>query len=346
MKNKKLFSRYFNLTFTIFQAYLISIVTTLFIIYICFLLKIRFDRIGTIMFLIIALAICFIISVIITDLMTKKYKKVINDTSKCFKQLAKGDFTGKIAIDSNNVFVNDLIDNINKIIEELNSVTLLKKDFIKNFSHEFKTPIVSIKGFSEILCNDTTLSEEEKMKYYQIIRDESTRLANLANMTLLLSKLNSDSIEIKKEVLFIDESIEESTLLLYNQMEEKHINVDINLDHIQVIASKELIKEVWINILNNAIKYTNEYGEINIYSTILDDGYLFSFKDNGIGMNDEIKEHIFDEYYQGNTTNKNQGIGLGLSICKKIIELHNWEITVTSELGKGTTFNIFIPKEK
>ena len=152
--------------------------------------------------------------------------------------------------------------------------------------------------------------------------------------------------EIKKEVLFIDESIEESTLLLYNQMEEKHINVDINLDHIQVIASKELIKEVWINILNNAIKYTNEFGEINIYSTILDDGYLFSFKDNGIGMNDEIKEHIFDEYYQGNTTNKNQGIGLGLSICKKIIELHNWEITVTSELGKGTTFNIFIPKEK
>ena len=99
MKDKKIFSKYFNLTFTIFQAYLISIVVTLFIIYLCFLLKIRFDRIGTIMFLVLALAICFIISVIITDLMTKKYKKVMNDTSKCFKQLAQGDFTSKIEID-------------------------------------------------------------------------------------------------------------------------------------------------------------------------------------------------------------------------------------------------------
>ena len=346
MKDKKIFSKYFNLTFTIFQAYLISIVVTLFIIYLCFLLKIRFDRIGTIMFLVLALAICFIISVIITDLMTKKYKKVMNDTSKCFKQLAQGDFTGKIEIDTNNVFINDLIENINKIIEELNSITLLKKDFIKNFSHEFKTPIVSIKGFSEILCNDTTLTEEEKMKYYQIIRDESTRLANLANMTLLLSKLNSDSIEIKKEPLYIDESIEESALLLYNQMEEKHINVDINLDHIQINASKELIKEVWINIINNAIKYTNEYGEISITSNILDNGYIFSFKDNGIGMSDEIKNHIFDEYYQGDNINKNYGIGLGLSICKKIVELHNWEIQVSSKINEGTTFNIFIPKEK
>ena len=346
MKDKKIFSKYFNLTFTIFQAYLISIVVTLFIIYLCFLLKFRFDRIGTIMFLVLALAICFIISVIITDLMTKKYKKVMNDTSKCFKQLAQGDFTSKIEIDTNNVFINDLIENINKIIEELNSITLLKKDFIKNFSHEFKTPIVSIKGFSEILCNDTTLTEEEKMKYYQIIRDESTRLANLANMTLLLSKLNSDSIEIKKEPLYIDESIEESALLLYNQMEEKHINVDINLDHIQINASKELIKEVWINIINNAIKYTNEYGEISITSNILDNGYIFSFKDNGIGMSDEIKNHIFDEYYQGDNINKKYGIGLGLSICKKIVELHNWEIQVSSKINEGTTFNIFIPKEK
>ena len=135
------------------------------------------------MFLMVALAICFILSVIITDLMTKKYKKLMNDTSKCFKQLAQGDFTGKIETTSSNVFISDLIENINKIIVELNSITLLKKDFIKNFSHEFKTPIVSIKGFSEILCNDPNLSEEEKMKYYQIIKDESTRLAYLVIMS-------------------------------------------------------------------------------------------------------------------------------------------------------------------
>ena len=346
MKDKKIFSKYFNLTFTIFQAYLISIVITLIIFYICFKLKIRFDRIGTIMFLIVALAICFILSVIITNLMTKKYNKLMKDTSKCFKQLAQGDFTGKIETDSNNLFISDLIENINKIIEELNSITLLKKDFIKNFSHEFKTPIVSIKGFSEILCNDPNLSEEEKMKYYQIIRDESTRLANLANMTLLLSKLNSDSIEIKKEPIYIDESIEESALLLYNQMEEKHISVDIELNHTLVNASKELIKEVWINILSNAIKYTSENGLISIYSTEEKDGYVFSFKDNGIGMSDEIKDHIFDEYYQGNNSTLNQGIGLGLSICKKIIELHKWEISVFSKVNEGTTINIFIPKEK
>lgn len=344
--NDKKISKFFSLTFSIFQAYLISILITFLIVYICFLLRIRLDKFGSLVFLILALGICFIISTIITHFMTKKYKKIMNETSDCFKKLSHGDFSQKIEADTNNLFINELIENINKIIEELNSISLLKKDFIKNFSHEFKTPISSIKGFSELLCNNPDLPEEEKRKYYLIIKEESTRLANLANMTLLLSKLNTDSIDIQKENIYIDESIEESAILLYNQFEEKNIKVEIELDHIYAPANKELIKEVWINILNNAVKYTEPNGEVLITSTISENGYTISFSDTGIGMNETIAEHIFDEYYQGNNMKNNQGIGLGLSICKKIIELHNWEISVSSKENEGSTFYIYIPKEK
>lgn len=344
--NDKHISKFFSLTFLIFQAYLLSICLTFLLAFICFRLKIRLDQFGSLFFLGLALVVCFIISLIVTHFMTKKYKKAMKDTSECFQKLSHGDFSQKIEFETNDLFINELISNINTIIEELNSITLLKKDFIKNFSHEFKTPISSIKGFSELLYNNPDLPEEEKKKYYFIIKEESTRLANLANMTLLLSKLNTDSIEIKKEYIYIDESIEESAILFYNQFEGKNIKVEIELDHFSTLGNKELIKEVWINLLNNAVKYTNDGGEVLITSTVSDNGYTISFSDTGIGMNESTANHIFDEYYQGNNVNNNTGIGLGLSICKKIVELHNWEISVSSIENEGSTFYIFIPKEK
>lgn len=337
---------YFRLVLSMFICTFSAAVLTGLISYILSLYEINTRR-PAIINIIISLLACTIIATIIQSMTSRQISNYIAQTRSCFERLSKGDFSEEITLDSKhpNPALQKVIDDINQVIRELNSITLIKKDFITNFSHEFKTPIASIQGFAELLCNDPNLSEEEKQKYYQIIRDESMRLSNLSNMTLLLSKLNSDSIVLDKETIYIDESIEETLLLFYKAFEEKKIEIEVNLQHFRCSASRELVKELWINLINNAIKYTPEGGKIRLTSSRIENGFLISIKDNGIGMSEEMQKHIFDEYFHGNPSRTNHGIGLGLSIVKKIIELHDWKIYVNSQENQGSTFSILIPSE-
>lgn len=336
---------YFRLVLTMFICTFSAAVLTGLISYILSLCEINTRR-PLIINIIVSLLACTIIATLIHSITYRQIANYIAQTKSCFERLSKGDFSQEITLDSKhpNPALQKVIDDINRVIRELNSITLIKKDFITNFSHEFKTPIASIQGFAELLCNDPHLSEEDKQKCYQIIRDESMRLSNLSNMTLLLSKLNSGSIVIDKEMIYIDESIEETLLLFYKSFEEKEIEIEVNLQHFRCPASGELVKELWINLINNAIKYTPKGGTIRLTSSQIENGFLLSIKDTGIGMNEETQKHIFDEYYQGNPSRANHGIGLGLSIVKKIVELHDWKIYVNSKENQGSTFSILIPK--
>ncbi len=297
-----------------------------------------FVLIGTVLFA------CAIIASVMTFVQTRATSKSMTQITEALNKMANGDFSSHLEIKSHERYMEEIAENINKVMAELNSATLLKKDFIRNFSHEFKTPIASIKGFSELLCRDKTLSEEEKEKYYRIICEESTRLSNLAGMTLMLSKLQSQTITPDKEGFFVDEQIEECALLLYGEVERKNLDVQIDVGHIFVYASRELLKELWINLFSNAIKYTNDGGNIKIHSYETTSEHIIAFADDGIGITAEAKKHIFDEYFQENTSRLGNGIGLGLAICKKITDLNGWDISVTSQVGQGSIFEIHIPK--
>lgn len=342
-KIKRFNSYFFRFPIIVILSFFFASILTYGISMILVVCYVPLNKIDFSLYSVILLLCCFVISLITTRLLTKNMDNFLKEEKEVLQAMGKGDFTKKITAKVREPYMKQTAENINLVNEELNSISFLKKDFIRNFSHEFKTPIVSIKGYSELLLNNKDLSEEEKESYLKIIYSESVRLSNLANSTFLLSKLNTDSYVLNKEEVYLDESIEESALVLYPQIEAKELEIEINLIHAKIMAEKELIKEIWINILNNAIKYTPNKGKITITANQIQTGYLISFSDTGIGMNESVLEHIFDEYYQGDTTHKNKGIGLGLSIAKKIIELHSWQIHVVSKENVGSVFSILIP---
>ncbi len=344
MKNKKKFHSSLGLSFIIFTCYIFASVITAFIAFILTKLNVNIGAFGPLALVICVLLSCTLLATVITKVRVKSTEKNIREIKDSLSRMAAGDFSTPINIKNKNTEYQEIIDAVNTVMQELQSVTILKGDFVKNFSHEFKTPIASIKGFSELLCKNRDLSEEEKYKYYCIIRDESARLSGLANTTLLLSKLDAQSIVINKEEIYIDEQIAECAMQLYGEVEKKNLDVQIDLEHFAVSASKELLKELWLNLFSNAVKYTNDNGRIKIFSYETTDEYAVCFQDTGIGISDDAIKHIFDEYYQEDNTRFHKGIGLGLAICKRICDLHNYQIKVVSTKGQGSAFTVLMPK--
>ena len=226
------------------------------------------------------------------------------------------------------------------MIDALNSTAVLQKNFASNFSHEFKSPIVSIKGYAELLMQNKTLSEEEKHKYLKIIIDESERLSKLASATLLISRLDAKKYVENLTDIRIDEQIEECVLLLDKEFEKLNIDVSLGLQPFTLKGNADLLKEVWINLLTNAIKYNREGGKISVKSRITESNYVISFSDTGIGMDEKEQMHAFDNYYQGNGAESSKGSGLGLSIARRIVELSGGEILLTSKKDVGSTFTV------
>lgn len=233
--------------------------------------------------------------------------------------------------------------NFNKMGMELQSVQTLHNDFINNFSHEFKTPITSINGFAMLLLEEN-VSEEDKKKYLQIIADESERLAAMSSNTLLLSKLESQQIITDKKQYFLDEQIKQCAILLSKEWDKKEISFSAELDVVSYIGNADLMQQVWINLLSNAIKFTPEYGEITVSLKNVKDAIIITISDTGKGMNEEEMARIFAKYYQGDSSHFNKGLGLGLSIVKRIIDLCGGKIEVTSKLNEGSMFMIYLPR--
>ena len=255
------------------------------------------------------------------------------------KKVASGDFNVRVDFRRSDE-IGDLADNFNLMVDELNSIEYLRKDFVSNISHELKTPIASIQGFAKLL-EDDNLSKEEKKEYIDIILEETARLSNLSSNMIKLSNFENKEIMNLKEFR-LDEQIRKAIIMLANQMETKNIKVSLNAKEISIIADQDLTMEIWINLLNNAIKYTEENGkiELNVYE---EEGHVrVEIKDNGIGIPKDKQERIFEKFYQAQNSHTSEGSGLGLAIVKRIIELIDGEISFESEEGKGTTFSVIL----
>jgi signal transduction histidine kinase len=230
----------------------------------------------------------------------------------------------------------------NQMASDLDGIEIFRNDFINDFSHEFKTPIVSIRGFARQLQSEN-LSEEQKNEYVNIIISESERLVNMSSNVLLLSKLENQQIVSDKHELDLDEQIRRSILLLEKDWSEKEIDLDIDLDEIKINFNEEMLSHVWINLISNAIKFTEVGGRIEISLKEREGMAIFSIKDNGIGMSDEVKERIFEKFYQGDRSHTTSGNGIGLNIVQRIISLARGAISVESTLGEGSKFTVTIP---
>lgn len=226
--------------------------------------------------------------------------------------------------------------------EELGGIEVLRTDFINNFSHEFKTPIISIKGFAEILKDDD-LSKEEKNEYLDIIIEESKRLSSLATNVLNLSKIETQVILNDIQRFNIGEQIRQSILLLDSKFQAKNILLDINIEDCYINGNKEMLNQVWVNLLENAIKFNRENGIVSVNIKKKEENIFIHISDTGLGIAKESIPKIFDKFYQVDTSHSTNGNGLGLAIVKKIVELHNGTIKCDSIVSKGSKFTIMLP---
>lgn len=267
----------------------------------------------------------------------------IEELSKASQRVAKGDFSVRIPDRHNTEELHNTFSNFNTMVRELSSIETLRNDFITNVSHEFKTPLSAIEGYVTLL-QDTSLTDAERLEYTEKILFNTSRLNDLTGNILLLSKLENQSYGTESARYRLDEQIREAILLLEPKWTAKEIVFDLDgLKDTVIVSNEALLLQVWMNMISNAVKFVNQQGTIAISIAPQPDSVVVTVKDNGIGMSEETVRHIFEKFYQADTSHRSEGNGLGLALCKEIIHKLNGKITVASSPGKGSTFTVTIP---
>ncbi len=266
-------------------------------------------------------------------------KHILNITQR----ITKGDFSARIEPIHLNTSMNafaPIISDLNKMAQELAGVETLRSDFISNVSHELKTPLSALQNYGTLL-EQPDLSEEKRMEYAKSIIRVSGYLSELISNILRLNKLENQNIFPNIEKICLSEHLCECMLVFENAWEEKNIEIETDIkDDVYVNTDAELLSFVWSNLLSNAIKFTESGGKITV-RMYEENGYItVSVADTGCGMSPETGKHIFEKFYQGDTSHATHGNGLGLALVKRIVDILGAEISVESSLGKGSIFTV------
>lgn len=283
---------------------------------------------------------CVVVGTIIAAIINRVPLKPIREIISATDKLAAGDFSARIDLRGPNEF-KLLSRSFNHMAEELGGVELLRNDFVNNFSHEFKTPIVSVSGFAKMLKRPE-LTDEERSEYLDIIISESDRLTQLATNVLNLSKLENQSILTGKKHFNVTEQIRRIVAMLDSKWSEKRIEITFDCDEVYLDGNEELLGQAWINLIDNAIKFSPENAVVDIGIRRDRESVVFTISDEGVGIPEDIAARIFDKFYQGDTSHATKGNGLGLTISKRIVGLHGGEIR-SVQGGGGAVFEVKIP---
>lgn len=268
--------------------------------------------------------------------------KPVVSIAKATKKVANGDFSVKVNEKSPIRGVEEMRKNFNIMATELAGIESLRNDFIANVSHEFKTPLSSIEGYATLLQNPD-LSEEEKQKYSSLLITSSRQLSKLVDNILKLSKLETQEVMQDKVKFRLDEQLRKTVLMFEKDWVQKDIDFDLSLPICEYYGNPDIIRQIWTNVIGNAIKYSNKGSTIKIY---IEENVSFlrvTVSDEGIGMSEDTKTHIFEKFYQGDTTRKSEGNGLGLSIVSRIVKLLDGAVSIESELEVGTNVTVSLP---
>lgn len=258
------------------------------------------------------------------------------------RKVAGGDFTVRLDCTSKIRDVREVYGSFNTMVKELGNTETLQTDFVSNVSHEFKTPINAIEGYASLL-QDSQLTDEQKNAYIDKIIFNTRRLSDLVGNILLLSKVNNQTISLKASTFRLDEQVRQSILALESKWEKKEIEFDIDLDEIEYTGYENLLSHVWLNLIDNAVKFSPQNGQIRIRLKQLDGSVTFSIWDNGLPIPEADIGRIFNKFYQGVNSHASEGNGLGLALVRKIVAAAHGTINVTSSEDAGTEFVVALP---
>ncbi len=295
---------------------------------------------------IVLLAVSAMIGTFLSVFFGKFHLRPIKKLSDATKEVQKGNF--KVQVENEGIpsetEMGILIDNFNEMVRELDGIELFRNDFINNFSHEFKTPIVSIRGFAkELQFGD--LDPAQRQEYARIIAEESDRLAKLSTNVLELSKLENQSIVTDKTSFYLDEQLRQCILLQEAAWSKKELEIVPELDEVKFFGNEELLAHIWMNLIGNAIKFTPPCGMVRVCLTASDGEVTVEVSDTGIGMTEEVASHIFEKFYQGDPSHHHSGYGIGLTMAARAASLCGGRITAQSKVGEGSTFTVTLPIE-
>ncbi len=265
--------------------------------------------------------------------------KVVCDTAS---EVAKGDFNVRVPIyfDKPKSEMDFLAVNFNKMLTEISSLENMRNNFVADVSHEIKTPLSVVQGYADLLQNKN-LSDEKRAEYTFRLSQAIESLTSLVTNILKLNKIENQGI-IQKEKFSLDEQIRYCILSFEEKLDEKNININVDLDEITIKSDKALLEIVWNNLISNAVKYTPYGGTISIDLKKDKNGIIVRVADNGCGMSRETQKHIFDKFYQGDASHSQEGNGLGLALVKQVINMLDCKIEVKSDIGKGSEFIVVI----
>ncbi len=283
----------------------------------------------------------------ISDALRRKFtverpvKRIVDAAEK----IIQGDFSVRVKPQSKfgtDETFNQVIDCFNKMAEELSSVETLRTDFIANVSHEMKTPLAVMQNYGTLLQAEN-LSEEKRIEYAKGVTDGSRRMAEMMTNILKLNRLENQQIYPKTSEFDLGEQLCVCLLQFENVWENRDIEIDTDIaEDIKVKADEELLSLVWNNLFSNAFKFTEAGGTVSVSLSATEHHAIVKVKDTGCGMTAEVGAHIFEKFYQGDTSHSAQGNGLGLALVKRVVDIMQGEIGVESAVGVGTTFTVKI----
>ncbi len=285
------------------------------------------------------------IGILVTSFMSKLFFDPIKELGKAMGKVADGDFSVRLQTRSSAREIQEIYSGFNLMTNELASTEILQTDFVSNVSHEFKTPINAIEGYTTLLQGCENLDADQQ-EYVEKILFNTKRLSSLVGNILLLSKIENQSIQTNQTRFRLDEQIRQSIVALEPAWEPKEIEFDVEMDCVEYLGNESLLHHVWDNLIGNAVKFNPVGGLVSIRLSQQENTILFTVEDSGPGLSEEAQKHLFDKFYQEDSSHKQEGNGLGLALVKRILMIAGGEIFAENLDGVGCRFTVKLKREK
>ena len=282
---------------------------------------------------------CLMIGLVVTSQLSKYFFNPIKKLRHAMDKVAAGDFSVRLEEESNSKEILEIYTGFNLMAHEMNATEILQSDFVSNVSHEFKTPINAIEGYSTLLQDSENLNDEQR-EYIDKILFNTKRLSSLVGSILLLSKLENRQIPSHQTQYRLDEQIRQSIVALEPAWAQKDIEFDVELDRVSYLGNEPMLRHVWDNLISNAIKFSPRGGIVTLRLTGDPRKLIFTVEDQGPGLSEEAQKHIFDKFYQADNSHKQEGNGLGLALVKRILTIENGAVTAENIPAGGCRFTV------